>query len=593
MPPSRLTRLFERFLSLSIRRPVPVAAQFGIATGVILLVSVVRVLFVTVLLPWLLFLPAILLLALTFGRAVGIYATFLAAVLAGWSIAGDGGFLGLDLLQWIASALFVIVSMGIVLLASELRAAFVRADRLMRDAREARDELASREAFLSGVLDSSGDCIAVLDGDASLLFLTDNAWRAVSLPDDVPVRGTPWHDLWQEVGGNRAQGAITAACEGHATNFVAPARVRGASMRWWDVSVSPIAGGGEQTGRVLLVARDITERRAGERERNRLARVVENSADFIGVAGLDQRVEFLNPAGCNMVGLSPEEIAETRMLDYIWPEDSQRLIREVLPTIRDAGSWSGEINLRHFRTGDRIPVHYLGFQVQEQDGSLIGYGAVMRDFSEVEHARAQQRLLNNELSHRLKNILTMVQAIAAQSIRQATTLEDAGEAVSARLVALGRATDILTTTSWQTAEIQALVATVLGPHGAFRRRIRVEGPIVSVNPRAALALALAIHELATNAIKYGALSNDNGKVALQWSIAGGPNEADQRLHLTWRETGGPLVTPPARRGFGSVMIERSLKAYFRADVSLDFSPEGLLLTLDAPLADAVATGQPG
>ncbi|RXZ35320.1 PAS domain S-box protein [Sphingomonas desiccabilis] len=589
MPPSRLTRFFERLLFLAIRRPLPPAVQFAIATAAIILVTLVRVLFVTVLLPWLLFMPAILLLALAFGRGVGLYATFLSAVLAGWSIAGSSGFLGLDFLQWVASGAFLVVAVGIVLLASELRASFARADHLMQEAQSARDALAAREAFLSSVLASSGDCIVVLDREANVLFVTENGRRALGLAQEAQVRGSPWQALWQEVDSNRASGAIAAASEGHRTNFAAPARICGGALRWWDVSVSPILRDGDQSGQVLLVARDITAKRAGQRERNRLARVVENSADFIGVASLDQRVEFLNPAGCNMVGLSPEAACETVMLDYIWPGDVERLLEEVLPAIRDAGSWSGEMNLRHFRTGERIPVHYLGFRVQEEDGSLIGYGAVMRDFSEVERARVQQRLLNNELSHRLKNVLTMVQAIAAQSIRQAETLEDAGEAVSARLVALGRATDILTATSWQTAELQALVATVLRPHGALSRRIKVDGPSVAVNPRAALALALAIHELTTNAIKYGALSNETGEVSLKWWIAGGAIPADQRLLLTWRETGGPYVTPPARRGFGSVMIERSLKAYFRAEVMLDFRPEGIVLTLNAPLAEAIAT----
>lgn len=589
MPPSKLTRFFEQFLFLSIRRPLPPVVQFAIATAAIVLVALVRVLFVTVLLPWLLFMPAILLLALAFGRNVGLYATFLSAVLAGWSIAGPSGFLGLNPLQWIASGAFLVVGVGIVLLASELRASFARVNHLMQEAQSARDELAAREAFLSGVLSSSGDCIVVLDREANVLFVTENGRRALGLGEDADVHGTPWRMLWQEVDGNRASGAIAAASEGHETNFAAPARIGDGSLRWWDVSVRPILQDRNLTSQVLLVARDITAKRASERERNRLARVVENSADFIGVASLDQRVEFVNPAGCDMVGLSPETVGETRMLDYIWPTDVERLVEEVLPAIRDAGSWSGEMNLRHFRTGERIPVHYLGFRVQEQDGSLIGYGAVMRDFTEIERARFQQRLLNNELSHRLKNVLTMVQAIAAQSIRQAETLEDAGEAVSARLVALGRATDILTATSWQTAELHALVTTVLRPHGALSRRIKVDGPSVAVNPRAALALALAIHELTTNAIKYGALSNETGEVALKWWIADGAIPDHPRLLLTWRETGGPNVTPPPRRGFGSVMIERSLKAYFRAQVTLDFLPEGVVLTLDAPLADAIAT----
>lgn len=590
MPPPRSTRLLERLLSLSTRRQLPAFLPYALTTAIIAAIGVIRLLFVTVLLPWLLFMPAILLLALAFGRRVGFYATLLAAAVAGWSIAGPNGFLGLDGLQWTASAVFVLVCFGIVLVTSELRASFVRAERLVGETQAARDELAAREAFLASVLASSSECIAVLDRQARLLFLTDSGRRVLG-GSSVEI-GTAWPNLWKEIDGDGAERAIAAAWAGQSTDFIARAIAGSLPPRWWDVSVSPIRGNGGEPERVLVVARDITDRRAGERERNRLARVVENSADFVGIATLDERVEFVNPAGCAMLGLAPERVTETRMLDYIWPDEAARFVGEILPAIRAFGSWSGELGLRHFTTGERIPIHYLGFRVEEDDGTPIGYGAVMRDFSEVERARAQQRLLNEELSHRLKNVLTMVQAIAAQSIRQAATLEDAGEAVSARLVALGRATDILTRTSWQAAELHALVATVLRPHGALRERIRVEGPGLSVNPRAALALALAIHELATNAIKYGALSNDSGEVALEWRIAGGAKDDQPRLLLTWRESGGPPVAPPTRRGFGSVMIERSLRAYFRADVTLDYRPEGFVLALDAPLGEALVSDVP-
>ncbi|WP_182085950.1 GAF domain-containing protein [Aureimonas sp. ME7] len=189
-----------------------------------------------------------------------------------------------------------------------------------------------------------------------------------------------------------------------------------------------------------------------------------------------------------------------------------------------------------------------------------------------------QRLLTQEMAHRMKNSLAMVQAIATQTLRQARTMDEGREAIASRLSALARAQDILTQTSFAGANTSDVVEAAIAPHRLPGNRTTLHGPDIDLTAQQALGLSLAIHELATNAAKYGAFSNETGCVAISWSNTEGT------FQFVWIETGGPPVCPPKQRGFGSKLIERIVAAYFDGDGRLDFDPAGLRFTL---------TGAPG
>jgi two-component sensor histidine kinase len=193
-----------------------------------------------------------------------------------------------------------------------------------------------------------------------------------------------------------------------------------------------------------------------------------------------------------------------------------------------------------------------------------------------------QRLLIDELNHRVKNTLATVQSIAAQTLRTAATKDAASEALEKRLLALSRAHDVLTRENWVGADLTDVVARALQPYEVpGEPRLRVEGPSVRVTPRMSLALAMALHELATNAVKYGALSNKSGTIAVSWTLSNGA--APPRLTLRWVESGGPPVRDPGRRGFGSRLIERSLAQDLDGEVTIAFAPQGVVCTVDAPI----------
>jgi len=476
---------------------------------------------------------------------------------------------------------------GLLNLALETTAQ-VAADR-ERAAAEAERErltahLAEREAFLSGVLSSSTDCIKILDMDGRLTYMTEGGQRVMEVSDFNAIAGCPWPDFWQGAGNLEAIAAIEAVRRGEARNFIGKAATMQGNMKWWHVAVSPILGPDGRPDRILSVSRDISDLRASEEQRDRFVHLAENSSDFIGMMHPDGRLFYMNDAARRLVGLEQSVATDLAMSDFMPPDQVEAIGRDVLPTVDRDGHWTGELCFRHFETGEAIPVLSSIFPVTDGDGSLIGYGSVTRDYRALKRAENDLRYLNGELAHRLKNVLAVVQSISQQTLRNAPDMAHAAQALSARLVALGAATDVLTNNAWRSAELAEVAQRALVPHGAIGERILIDGPSVTLRPEVTVAFALALHELATNAAKYGALSNDTGIVALSWSIGGtGP---DAPFAFTWQERGGPPVTVPDRKGFGSTLIERSLRSYCSGTAATEYRPDGLLFQLHARLQDA-------
>ncbi len=210
-----------------------------------------------------------------------------------------------------------------------------------------------------------------------------------------------------------------------------------------------------------------------------------------------------------------------------------------------------------------------------RDGQPEAILSVSRDITKLKVAGDRQALLAQELKHRIKNSIAMVQAIAGQTLRGDAGISEMRAAFMDRLGILGAAQDLLTQSVFERAQIRSLVMNALSPHGA-EDRCDIVGQNREITSRGALALALALHELTTNAIKYGSLSNDTGRVEVDWTF----NDVFQ---FTWREIGGPPVMTPERHGFGSRMIERALASYFQGKATVEYLPAGLTFTLIAPL----------
>jgi PAS domain S-box-containing protein len=302
---------------------------------------------------------------------------------------------------------------------------------------------------------------------------------------------------------------------------------------------------------------------------------VDTAVDAIAVIDELGSVAAFNPSAERLFGYTAAEVMG-RNVNMLMPEPHHAAHDGYLA--------------RYRRTGERRIIG-VGRQVEglRKDGSTFPlelsvaewraggrrfFTGIMRDITERTQAEARQRLMLNELNHRVKNTLATVQAVAGQTLRTASDLDEARMSLTSRLLALARGHDVLTRESWEGADVADVVAQAV--LAGDRGRVAIHGPSARLTPKAALALSMILHELFTNAAKYGALSGESGRLDIGWT------RQDDALRLTWREVGGPPVAPPQRRGFGSRMIE-ALARDLDGSSHIDFEPLGLVCTIDARL----------
>ncbi|HTZ02891.1 MAG TPA: ATP-binding protein [Xanthobacteraceae bacterium] len=241
--------------------------------------------------------------------------------------------------------------------------------------------------------------------------------------------------------------------------------------------------------------------------------------------------------------------------------------------VRDEAFGNEEFEIR-FSDGSSIALLVQAAPLRNAAGAIVGGVCAALDISERKRVEDHRLLLLNELNHRVKNTLATVQSIAAQSFRGPQSGESARALFEARLMALSRVHDVLTEENWQGANLDEIVGQAIMPYkGGDPNRFQVTGPSVRLSARMALSISMALHELATNAAKYGALSDGKGSVRIAWHVE--RQEPHSLLQLEWRESGGPAVTPPVHKGFGSRLIERGLAQDLGGGTTMEFRPEGL------------------
>jgi two-component sensor histidine kinase len=207
----------------------------------------------------------------------------------------------------------------------------------------------------------------------------------------------------------------------------------------------------------------------------------------------------------------------------------------------------------------------------DESGQITGVTCAAIDITERKQAEETRKLLIDELDHRVRNTLALVTAISQQTFRGKGVATESLRSFHSRLKALGCAHAVLTRTAWAQPALSDLVSEALEFSGPMRSRIFHSGPAVLLDPKQAVALVMALHELCTNAIKYGALSNDSGVVDISWNL----RDSSQWLEIVWSERGGPSVSPRERRGFGSMMLEQALSQQLQGNVELTFGAEGV------------------
>jgi PAS domain S-box-containing protein len=351
-----------------------------------------------------------------------------------------------------------------------------------------------------------------------------------------------------------------------------------------ELTINPIHIAGRPHFTAYL--RDLTERRQAEaalRENEQRLRATYEHA-FVGIGEVDRSGRFLrvNEQLCAITGYSREELLGQTFWGVTHLDDREAdLAQFSRQMVGKLDAYTVEKRYIH-KDGHEVWVEVAASRVDDAAGQPLYGIRVVRDISERWKAEEHQHLLIHELNHRVKNTLATVQSIASQTLRTASTPEAAREALESRLLGLSRVHNVLTRENWEGARLHDIIEEILEPYRVIgQARFEIRGPEIQVPPRFALALSMALHELATNAVKYGALSNGTGQVRLTW--LGDRTVSPPRLLLRWEERGGPPVPPPSRKGFGSRLIERSLAQDLDAEVRIEYAVTGVVCTVEAPL----------
>jgi PAS domain S-box-containing protein len=357
--------------------------------------------------------------------------------------------------------------------------------------------------------------------------------------------------------------------------------------RFVDLVYQPVTDGEGQVSGIFAEGYDVTERvQAEESLRESEARfrnLADNAPVMVWVTEADGRCTYLSRSWYEFTGQTPETGLGFGWLDAVHPEDRQWSGDVFRTSNARQGPFRVEYRLRRADGTYRWAIDAAAPRFGE-DGTFLGHVGSVLDITDRKQVEEHRELLINELNHRVKNTLTIVQSMASQSLKQMS--EENRPKVQAfedRLFALARAHDVLTRENWEGAELREIINEVVEPYLRQKtKHFEIEGPRLRLIPRTALAIAMAIHELATNAAKYGALSVPSGCVFITWSV---PSGAVPHLELRWQERNGPPVSPPTRRGFGTRLIERSLATDVGGDVRLTYEPAGVVCVMNVPLSD--------
>lgn len=337
---------------------------------------------------------------------------------------------------------------------------------------------------------------------------------------------------------------------------------------------------GQLVGAINMLV-DISEHKRAQQDAQRLAAIVESSDDAIVSKDLNGIITSWNAGAQRMFGYTAEELVGKSVTTLI-PAGRHDEEPGILDRIKRGERVEHYETVRLRKDGSLIEVSLTVSPIRDATGKVIGASKIARDITERKEAQTRRDMLTQEIHHRTKNLFAVVQAVVSRSFADKATVKEAEVAVLSRLQSLAQTHVLLVDKDWQGADLGDVVRSEMAPYAG---RITVEGPRIALGPQAAQNFALALHELATNAVKYGALSHPRGRIHIGWRVFK-PN-GHQQLTFNWQETGGPPVFAPNRRGFGSTVLEQVMAQYFDTAPAIEFAEDGVRYELSGSL-DALA-----
>lgn len=365
----------------------------------------------------------------------------------------------------------------------------------------------------------------------------------------------------------------------------------------FDVHSSSVRSGDGRFRYGVRVIQDVTE---AKRMEDRIRRSEKHMRDLLealpaAVYTTDAagRITFYNKAAVEMAGRTPLPGQEWCLTWRLHTPDGAPLPHDQCPmalALKEDRAVRGAEAVAERPDGTRVPFIPYPTPLHDANGKLIGAINMLVDITDRKQAENRQKVLIDELNHRVKNTLATVQSLAVQTARHAEDLQDFVGKFQARLLAVARAHDLLTQRHWEDAPLGSLAREILAPlAGAAQGRVTVDGASLDLSPRAALSLTMALSELATNAAKYGALSSERGTLSVHWDLRQ-DSEGSRMLHLEWQERGGPPVKPPTRRGFGARLMERCIETDLKGLFDLAFEPDGVCCRMTIPVSRCAVHG---
>jgi PAS domain S-box-containing protein len=296
----------------------------------------------------------------------------------------------------------------------------------------------------------------------------------------------------------------------------------------------------------------------------------------------DNPIVFANDSFLSLTGFDRAELLGKSFSSLMAGGADPDAIAQMAAAFKGTSDTDPEVHYRR-KDGTEFWASVFVSPVRDKQGEVIQHFVSFVDLTKHKRAQSHSEMLINELNHRVKNTLATVQSIVWQALRKSTDARVIGESIQTRLSALSRSHDLLTRENWASAGLRDIVIDALEPFGvsgALAERLVITGKNIRLSPRVTLALAIAFNELATNAVKYGAFSNEAGSIEISWTVV--PSSSGDRLTLNWIEKAGPAVSAPVRKGFGLQVIERGLAQELEGSVNLDFLVTGLVFKLDFP-----------
>jgi PAS domain S-box-containing protein len=337
--------------------------------------------------------------------------------------------------------------------------------------------------------------------------------------------------------------------------------------------------------RILFLTSDITPRKEAELQNAQLAAIVSSSIDAIVSVDFADRIRTWNRGAERLFGYQAAEVLGGPASFLVPPDLLEE--RSSLMQRLASGETIEYHTLRRRKDGQMLNVWIRGAPVRSVNGALAGGSLIIRDVTAQHRHEEHVRFLMRELTHRSKNLLAVIQAMARQTLSHQTSPEDFVARFSERLSGLAGSHDLLSSDDWAGASLVQLIRSQLQHYGdLFEERIFLEGPDLFLRPEAAQNIGIALHELSTNAAKFGSLSVPEGKVTISWSFALN-EQGERRLHLIWAERGGPSVITPDHKGFGHMVMHRITGPALGGQSYMQFEPGGVTWHLDVPVADVI------